>query len=82
MPRIAIDYFEAWRERVFVCECGWSGPGSRLTACAGVALFTLECPRCRDTLAGSAYPTIEEARVAADRGHPEAQRWLGRERDR
>lgn len=81
MTRFTVDYFGNWRELDFECrECRWNGPGARLTPRVGAALFTLECPRCRETVAGGSHPTLEEAEEAAERGNAEARGWLVRHR--
>jgi ribosomal protein L37AE/L43A len=82
MTRFTVDYFGAWRELDFTCrECGWNGSGARLTPHVGASLFMLECPRCRETVAAGAHPTLEDAKEAADRGNAEARRWLARHHD-
>ena len=69
-------WFDDWRGLTLRCRCGWSGALAGEQPEAFAELVHFECHACDEILVIVSYPTKDDIRSAARRGHPEALRML------
>lgn len=77
MAELLRDYFSpGWRERPHVCECGWEGDSRAMAMELHDAVTDYTCPDCGNLLLIVDHPSLEDVRLAAEAGHPEAlEQW-------
>jgi len=65
-------YFSDWKTDNYACDCGWTGPGSRLAKDYFAELVAYACPSCDRNLVLVSFPNADDIESAAAAGNQEA----------
>lgn len=76
MAEVVAWYADGLATRAFACDCGWRGRLADMSQQVFSELVEHDCPACDTALVVREFPTHDEVREAARRGHPDAVRDL------